>query len=75
MTEVRTQITCLDEKRVDGKKIYNYRQRLQQYKRKCDKDIGPLIKEETINATDREVKEKKIQQDFFGHWDPKQHTT
>ena len=28
-------------------------------------DIGPLIKEETMNGTEWEVKKEQIQQDFF----------
>ena len=43
-------------------------------RKKYDIDNGLLIKRETLIGTKSNTKEEKIQQDFFGHWDPKQHT-
>ena len=55
MTEDRIKLPWLDEKRIDEKRIYNYRQwlkRFKQYtKRKYETDIGPLIKEKTMTGT------------------------
>ena len=55
MTDDRVQKPCLDEKKKNGKRIDNYRKRLERFKqytkRKYDIDIGPPIKEETIMKT------------------------
>ena len=59
----------LDEKRMDGKRIYNYRQWLERLKqhRKEKTDIGSLIKEEeTMTGTEWDTKEENIQQVFLG---------
>ena len=68
MTKNRIQRPCLDEKEVDGKRIYKYRKwldRFKQYKytKKYDTDIGPLIKEKTMTGNERDEKEEQIQQD------------
>ena len=64
MTNDRIQIPCLDEKVIDRKKLYNYRQWLEGFtqntKRKGDTDIGPLIKEEAMNGIKWEVEKEKI---------------
>ena len=69
MTEDRIQISYLDEKMVEGKRINNYQQWLEQFKqctkRNYDTDIGPLIREETMNGTEWDATEEKIQQDFL----------
>ena len=68
MAEDRIKLPCSDEKGLDGKRIYSYRQWLDRFKQhtkqKNDIDIGPLIKEETITGTEWNNKEK-IQQDFL----------
>ena len=77
-TEDRIQLPCLDEKVVDGKRIYKYRQGLERFKqhtkRKYDADIRPIIKEETMNGTEWEVKEEKVQQHFLSILGPKSNT-
>ena len=62
-------LSCLDEKRTDGKRIYNYRQWLDRYKQntktKYEIDIRPLIKEKTMTGADWNTKKEKLQQDFL----------
>ena len=71
MTENRIQTPYLDKKgkRIDGKRIFNYRQWLERFKqytkRKYNKGFGPLIKYETITAIEWNRKDKKIQQEFL----------
>ena len=75
MTEDKKQTPCLDEKGVEEKRIYIYRQCLERFKqstkRKYDTESGPLIKEETMNGTEWEVKEEKTQQNFLWAMRPK----
>ena len=75
MTEDLKKLPCLEEEGLDGKRIYNHRQGLDRYKqytkRKYQIDIGLLIKEETMNGTERNTKEEKIQQDFLWALGPK----
>ena len=40
-------------------------ERMEQYTKENDTDIGPLIKEDTMTGTERDTKEGKIQQDFL----------
>ena len=74
MTENRKQIPYLHEKRMDGKKIYNYRIWLQPFKENTKKnniDIGPPIKERAITEGECNLKMKKKTRLFiYGHWDP-----
>ena len=69
MMEDRIKLPCLDEKGLDWKRKYDYRQWLDRFKRytkrKYEIDIGPLIKEETMIETEWNTKEEKIQQDVF----------
>ena len=68
MTETRIHLPCLDEKGIDGRKIYNYRQwleRFKQYEKKHNIQIRQTIKERTITETDCNTKEEKIQKDFL----------
>ena len=69
MTEDRVKFPYLDEKVIDGTRIYNNRQwrdRFKHYtKRKYDIHIGPLNKEETLTGTEWNTKEEKIEQDFL----------
>ena len=59
MTEDRTQIPCMNNKRIDGRSIYIYQQWLKRFKqntkKKNDIDIGPLIKEGKKTATEPEL--------------------
>ena len=63
-TEDRIQVPCLDEKGIDGKRIYQYRQwleRIKRYtKRRYNTNIEPLVNEVTITETERNTKEEKI---------------
>ena len=43
-------------------------------KTKCDTDNEVLIKEQTMNPTEWNTKEKRYDKIVFGHWDQKQHT-
>ena len=69
MTEDRIQISCLDEKGLYGKRNRSSRQWLERFKQNTrriyDTGIGPLIKEETMNGTEWELKEEKTQQVFL----------
>ena len=73
----RQNTNTLDEKGIDGKRIYNYRQWLKRFKQYTKKeyeiDIRPLIEDETMKEPNGIQKERhnKI---FFGHWDTKQQT-
>ena len=67
--ENRKKLPCLDEKGLDGKKFYKYRQQLDQFKQytkpKYEIDIGPLIKEETMTGTEWNTKEENREQYFL----------
>ena len=70
MTDDRIKLPHLDEKGLDGRRVYNYRQwidRFKQYtKRKYDIDIGPLIKEKNRTGTyEWNTEQEKIQKDFL----------
>ena len=71
MTKNRIQMPYLDKKgkRIDGKRIFNYRQWLERFKqytrRKYNIGIGPLIKYETIIEIEWSTKEEMIQQEFL----------
>ena len=56
-------VPCLDEKRLDGKRTYIY-QPIQTLHKTKIRDIGPLIKEETITGTEWNTKEETVEQDF-----------
>ena len=75
MAEDRIKLPRLDEKTIDGKKIYNRRQWLERFnqyrKRKNEIDLGPLIKEEQMTGTDWNTQEEKTQQDFLRARGPK----
>ena len=76
MTEDRIKIPCLDEKEIDGKNIYVYRQRLVQFKlytKKKHYSYWTTNQRRSVTETEWNTKEEKIQQDFFGLWDSKQH--
>ena len=70
LTVNRIQVKCLNEKGIDSKRFYHYRQWLGRFKQDNRTNIRPLIRKETIIETDWNT--KKIQ-DLFGHWYPKQH--
>ena len=75
MTEDRTKLPCLKEKKPDGRCFFTYRSKLDKFKQKTkwkyEIDVGPLIKEETITGTGRKTKEDTIQQDFLWALGPK----
>ena len=78
MTEKTVEISCLERRRIDGKRIYNYRQWLERFKqytkRKCGIDTEALFIETTITETDWNTKEEEKNSNiFFGHSDLKQH--
>ena len=64
MTYDRIKLPYLDEKGLDGQKIYNYQQWIDRYKqctkRKNEIEIGLLIKDKNMPGTDeRNNKQKK----------------
>ena len=69
MTKDKLQIPCLNEKIIDQKRIYNYRQwlkRFEQYTKKIyNIDIGLQTEKGTITETEWNTKEEKTQQNFL----------
>ena len=72
MTDERIKLPYLDEKGLDGQRIYNYQQWIDRFKecKKCkyEMDIGPLIEEENMTGTGKWItKQEKTNRISCGH--------